>query len=183
MPRLILLNGAPGSGKSTLAGTFVDKHPLSLALDIDTVRGMLGGWLEQPTESGLAARELALVMADVHLRTGRDVIVPQFLGRLDFVLQLEELAAGAGVPFVEIALVSDVDDAVTRFARRTHAPQTQEHRDAAALQERSGGTDELRTMYARLLAVIEARPATRTVVTVDGEIASTYRCLLSAINA
>ncbi|GAA3633496.1 hypothetical protein GCM10022223_59790 [Kineosporia mesophila] len=183
MPRLILLNGAPGSGKSTLARIFADDHPLSLALDIDTVRGMLGGWLEQPTESGLAARELALAMADVHLRTGHDVVVPQFLGRLDFVLQLESLAAGAGVPFVEIALVSDVDEAVARFARRTQAPQTQEHRDAAALQARSGGADELRTMYARLLAVVGTRPATRTVVTVDGEITRTYRRLLSAVDA
>jgi predicted kinase len=181
MPRLILVNGAPGSGKSTLAKAFAADHPLSMALDLDTVRGMLGGWLDQPVEAGLAARRLALAMARVHLLAGHDVLVPQFLGRLDFVLQLEALAAEVGVPFVEVALVSGVEDVVARFARRAQAPETQEHRDAVALQERSGGMDELRVMYGRLMDVIAARPATRVVVTVDGEEAEAYRRLVEVI--
>nr|WP_269329301.1 AAA family ATPase [Kineosporia babensis] len=176
-----MLNGAPGSGKSTLAKAFTADRPLSLALDIDSVRGMLGGWLDHPTESGLAARELALAMAGVHLRSGRVVVVPQFLGRLDFVLRLEALALEVGVPFIEVALISDVEEAVSRFLSRADAPETQEHRDAAALQERSGGVDQLRTMYARLLEVVAARPATRTVLTVPGEIDVTYGRLLAAI--
>jgi hypothetical protein len=61
--RLILINGAPGSGKSTLARMFVHDHPLALALDIDTVRGMLGRWLDEPTQAGLIARRMALEMA------------------------------------------------------------------------------------------------------------------------
>ncbi|MCE0540479.1 ATP-binding protein [Kineosporia rhizophila] len=181
MPRLILLNGAPGSGKSTLAKIFAQRHPLTLALDIDTVRGLLGAWLEQPHESGLAARKLALAMARVHLQDGHDVLVPQFLGRIDFVLQLEALAQEVGFPFVEVALISTMDDVLARYSRRAKAPETQEHRDAAALLERSGGTDELRPMYERLLTVVAARPATRQVLTVEGEIEQTYQRLLEAI--
>ncbi|MBT0771543.1 AAA family ATPase [Kineosporia sp. J2-2] len=181
MTRLVLLNGAPASGKSTLAKVYLAARPMTLGLDVDTVRGMLGGWLERPVEAGLAARELAVAMARVHLLAGHDVLVPQYLGRLDFVLRLETLAGETGVPFVEIALVSDAADAVARFGRRATAPQTQEHRDAAALQERVGGAGELAQMHERLLAVIAARPATRTVVTVDGDVEGTYQRLVTAL--
>ena len=50
----------------------------------------LGAWLEHPAEAGLIARRLALAMARVQLGDGRDVVVPQFLGRLEFVLALQE---------------------------------------------------------------------------------------------
>ncbi|MGH3670462.1 MAG: hypothetical protein ACRDSH_07480, partial [Pseudonocardiaceae bacterium] len=52
-----------------------------LALDIDVVRAMLGGWLDHPMEAGLIERGMAVEMARVQLRAGGDVLVPQFLGR------------------------------------------------------------------------------------------------------
>ncbi len=104
------------------------------------------------------------------------------LGRLDFVLELEAVAGEVGAQFVEIALVSDPDDAVARFTRRAAEPENDEHRAATALQERSGGTKGLVEMHSRLMKVVEARPATRLVVTVEGEIAATYRSLLQQID-
>ena len=181
MVRLVLINGAPSSGKSTLARLYGEDHPLALILDVDSVRGMLGRWLDQPVAAGLAARRLALEMARAHLSSGWDVVVPQYLGRPDFVLELDALAGEVGAQFVEIALVSDPDDAVARFARRAAEPENAEHRAATVLQERSGGVTGLVDMYARLLEVVAARPATRPVVTVDGEIAATYRSLLEQI--
>lgn len=82
MTRLILINGAPGSGKSTLARMLVDQHPLALLLDIDTLRGQLGRWSDDPPAAGMAARRLALAMIRIHLVAGHDVVVPQFLFRL-----------------------------------------------------------------------------------------------------
>src|SRR5690348_3048770 len=155
------VNGPPASGRSTLARRYVADHPLALALDIDTVRGMLGGGLDQPMEACAAARRLALAMASAHLRSGHEVLVPQFLGRLDLITALDAVAAEMGVPFLEMALLSSPDDAAARFVRRSARPQAQEHRDAAAVQERSGGTKALPDMYERLLSVITARPATR----------------------
>jgi predicted kinase len=181
MGRLLLINGAPSSGKSTLARCFVRDHPLALALDIDRVRSMLGGWLEQPTEAGLAARRLAMAMAHAHLSAGHDVVVPQYLGRLQFVLELEAVADQVGVDFVQIALVSDPGDAAARFARRIDRPENDEHRDAAVLQERNGGSAGLVEMYERMLRVTAARPSTRSVVTVDGEIEPTYRRMLEQL--
>lgn len=182
MPRLVLNNGAPGSGKSTLGGRYASEHPLTLALDIDVVRSMLGSWLDQPTEAGLLARRLALAMARVQLLAARDVVVPQFLGRLDFVLELEQLCADVGAQFVEVALLSDAQDAARRFLRRSAAAQSSGHRDAAALLERLGGVDALPHMYARLLYVLAKRPATRTIVTVEGEIEQAYRALVSHVD-
>lgn len=181
MARLILINGAPGSGKSTLARMYADDHPLALALDIDTVRAMLGCWLDEATEAGLIARRMALEMARVQLTSGRDVVIPQFLGRLDFVFALELLCDDVGAKFVEVALLSSPREAADRFVRRSSAPETVEHRDANALLERSGGLSALPDMYNRLLEVIASRPRTRTVVTVDGQADQAYRDLLTLV--
>lgn len=181
MARLILINGAPSSGKSTLARRYADDHPLTLDLDLDMVRSLLGGWLAEWSEAGVLTRRMALEMARVHLAGGRDVVVPQFLGRPDFVLELESLCASVGVPFVEVALVSSASEAASRFAARSRDPVTDAHRDAAALQERLGGPPEIPAMYARLLQVVEARPATRLVRSVPGDVEGTYRSLLEAV--
>jgi len=178
VPRLVLINGAPGSGKSTLGGRYVDEHQLALALDIDVVRAMLGGWLDQPTEAGLLARRLARAQ----LLSGLNVVVPQFLGRLDFVHELKQLPVDVGAQFVEVALLSDAQDAARRFLRRSAAPLSDGHRDAAALLERLGGVDTLPQMYARLLELVAQRPATFIIATVEGEIEQAYRALVGHLD-
>jgi predicted kinase len=180
--RLVLLNGAPGSGKSTLACLYAERHPLTLALDLDLLRSMLGSWLDQPTEAGLIARRMAIEAARVQLLAGRDVIVPQYLGRMDFVLELEQLAAQTGAAFVEIALIGDAEDLAARFCRRSAQPETAAHLDAAQLQERSGGAAALRQMSERLLDVIAHRPRTLRIDSVDGQIEAAYTALAAAID-
>lgn len=177
----MLINGAPGSGKSTLARRYVEEHPLTLALDIDVIRGMLGRWLDRPVEAGLLARRMALEMARVQLLDDRDVVVAQFLGRLDFVLALEQLCDDVDAEFVEVALLSNPQDAAERFARRAAQPETTAHRDAMALLERSGGLAAVPAMYERLLEVVASRAGTRTVVTVDGQVDRAYDDLLTQI--
>jgi hypothetical protein len=71
---------------------------------------------------------------------------------------------------------------LARFAWRSDRSTNSEHRDAAALVERSGGPDALRDSYRRLLAVVAARPATRTVVTVDGGVDQAYADLLTRLS-
>lgn len=83
--------------------------------------------------------------------------------------------------FVEVALLSSPDEAVDRFVRRSDRSTRTEHQDAAALLERSGGPDTLRDVYQQLLAVVAARPATRTGVTVDGEVDQAYADLLTRL--
>ncbi len=182
MVQLILLNGAPGSGKSTLAQRYVEDHPLALALDIDVVRGLLGRWLEQPAEAGVLARRMAIGMARVALSAGHDVIVPQFLGRPDFLLQLEQLSLELGVAFVEVVLICTADEARGRFLSRSLHLETPAQRDARALVERSGGINALAAMSDRLLEVVASRPRTIAVSTADGQVERAYRDLLGAIS-
>jgi len=179
---LVLINGAPASGKSTLASRYASEHPLTLALDIDCVRSMLGGWLDQPAEAGVLARRLALVMARAQLQSGHDVLVPQFLGRVDFVRDLERLSADVGARFVEVALVSNPHDAAQRFLQRSADSQRRSDRDAAALLERLGGPDALPRLYAQLLRVVAERPATRVITTANGDIGQAYGELVSHLD-
>lgn len=180
MAQLVLINGAPASGKSTLARRLAEERPLTLVLDLDSVRGSLGRWAQDASAAGQAARTLGLAMAEAHLRTGRDVIVPQFLQRLDLVLALADLTRRVGADFVEVALVSDPDEAAQRFAVRTDSAESN-HRDAALLQA-APGAEPIETMYRGMIAMLRTRPATRYVRTRAGEVDETYADLLRALD-
>lgn len=119
-PVLVLLNGAPASGKSTLARAWAQRHgaDLPLALDIDVLRSMLGGWLDAPGDAGLAARAVAVAGIAAHLSSGRDVLVPQLLVRPAFIDELREVAVTAQAHFVECVVAVDPAEAAGRFERR-----------------------------------------------------------------
>ena len=96
MPRLIVINGPPGCGKSTLAQMYADEHSLTLMLDIDLLRSSIGRWREDLRSAGLLARAIALAAARTHLTAGHDVVIPQYLGRPEFLEQLENLTRETG---------------------------------------------------------------------------------------
>lgn len=115
---LVLLNGLPGSGKSTLARRWCAHRPLALALDLDVLRGMLGGWRDQRIDAGAAARSMAASAAGVHLRAGHDVVVAQFVERADLPEQLAAVAAASGAAFLDCALLVDPGLAAERLRSR-----------------------------------------------------------------
>ena len=114
---LLVINGAPGVGKSTLGRLYSRLHPLSLVIDIDSIRTRLGRW-EELDESRQIARDLAVALVRTHLASGHVVIVPQFIGRPEFVDRLRLVAAESGVRFVEVVLTDDSDAVVARFRLR-----------------------------------------------------------------
>lgn len=170
---LVLLNGPPASGKSTIAARLVDRRPLALNLDIDVIRGQLGRWLDQPSDAGFAARALASSMIETHLAAGHDVVVPQFLARVDFIDELSILAARCDAPFVEIALVIDRAIAVAAFAERSRQPLDSTHRHAASLVAQSDSADPIGDMYDRYVELLGRRPSARTVEVARGDIENT----------
>ena len=135
MPKLILLNGPPAVGKSTLARRYADAHPLTLVLEIDVVRALLGSWLEEWQRSGHTARVIALAMARTHLEAGHDVIVPQLLTLRPFAETLQETTEAAGAEFFEFALLDPREVVLARLAQRSEPEGAFSSR---ALTERQG---------------------------------------------
>lgn len=88
-PRLILLNGLPGVGKSAIAKAYVADRPGALNLDIDVLRTLLGGAWEETAEPG---RALALSIAETHLASGNDVVVPQLVADRQQLARFEAVA-------------------------------------------------------------------------------------------
>lgn len=155
MPRLILLNGPPAAGKSTLARRWVADHPLALALDVDVLREMLGGWRGDPHAAGLAARELAVAAAGAHLAAGHDVVVPQLLARPEFA---DRLAALAGAGYVEVAVLLARDECVRRYVERWRAGADPVHGRAAAPE-----VEPVALLHDRVAAFVAGRPHVRVI--------------------
>lgn len=164
-----------------MAALLAERRPLALNLDVDAVRGSLGGWLGQPHESGLAARRLAIAMATTHLAGGQDVIVPQLLVRDRFILELQAAAEQTGATFVEIALIVDRDHMIRAFEARSSNPANQRHVDAHQLVEQSGGTESLIATYDALTQFLDTRPNARRVAVIPGALDATLAAVEAAI--
>lgn len=70
--------------------------------------------VQEPWDADLMA-PVALAMAAAHLRGGRDVIMPQYLGRLGEIERFGAVARDNGAAFCEIAVMDDRHQALARF--------------------------------------------------------------------
>jgi predicted kinase len=179
VPRLILLNGPPASGKSTLARYYADDHPLTLNLDIDRIRAMIGGWRTELSEAGRLARDIALAAARTHLATGHDVVVPQLVARTEFIARLGSLAAVTGATFHEIFLLPGEQPAIRQYAERARSVAGAVAPDPAISTDRT--VAELTQSYRDILRVLTVRPEAAVIRTRRGEIELAYSELLARI--
>jgi hypothetical protein len=112
-PTMTLINGLPGVGKSAAARRLAEASPGTLCLDIDEVRTLISGPFAASAERG---RALGLAMAEHHLRSGHDVVVPQLVARVDQLERFEGVARAAGARFVHVILEDEA--AAARCADR-----------------------------------------------------------------
>jgi len=115
----------PDPSQRTARGGQVDVGPEirrrasgALNLDIDTVASLIGGWRHDFFGVLPAARNIAVAMAEAHLRSGSDVVLPQLLTILDEAQSFELAAERAGAAFVEIALSVGPVEQMNRFAAK-----------------------------------------------------------------
>lgn len=181
MPRLIHLNGPPGIGKSTLARRYVDERFGVLDLDVDRVRDLLGGSRERFAESGELARVLALGMAATHLTAGRDVVLPQYLGRLSEVGRFERVARESGAEFREVFVMDGRQRSVERFFRRGDDEWDPWHEQVRQIVEEQGGATALAAMYDQLSEVLAARPGADVLTSAEDDVELTYRGLVALL--
>ena len=181
MPRLIHLNGPPGIGKSTLAQLYADDHPGVLNLDIDLVRTLIGGWQDRFAETGGIVRPVARAMAAAHLRGGRDVIMPQYLGRLDEIERFAAIARDNGAAFREIAVMDGRQQALARFYRGRVDDAWGWQREVRRVVADGGGTALLASMYDQLTRVLAARPQVTILASTEGAITENYQALAAIL--
>ncbi|MGW4826885.1 AAA family ATPase [Amycolatopsis japonica] len=117
MARLIHINGLSRVGKSTLARRYADEHPGTLALDLDVLTGLIGGWKENFFGALEIARGHGRDMAARHLRDGHDVILPQLVTVHDRDPDpaFEAVALATGATYVEVALLVDDHEHLQRL--------------------------------------------------------------------
>jgi predicted kinase len=163
-----------------LARRYLADHPLALLVDIDGLRTQLGQW-DRWEESRTVARELALALAEAQLSSGRDVIVPQYLGRIEFIERLDDLARRCGAEFVEVVLVTELTVSIERFRRRRAElePAGTPHPEADVAEAEI--EQIVRDAFDRLSAICDRRPAVQR-VPAGADLETTYLALLASIS-
>jgi len=160
----------------------VDDHPGVLNLDVDQLRGLIGGWRDRFAETGGIVRPLALDMAASHLGHGRDVVLPQYLGRVGEIERFEAVAHRCGAEFREIVLMDTKQRSLERFDRRGEDDDHPWHDQVRDIVEREGGHALLARMHDQLTEVLAARPSAEVLASEEGEIARTCRALAALLD-
>jgi len=136
-------------------------------VEVDALRMTLPNW-EEDEETRLRARDLAGAAVVEHLRAGREVVLPQYFGRLGYIRLMDDLTREHRATFVEAILAMDVSTAVDRFRarRRAMAERGERHpeRDIADADVEGFIADAV----ARLARLPAARPES-LVIPVDPE--------------
>lgn len=183
VPRLVHLNGPPGIGKSTIAALYVERHPGTLNLDIDSLHRLVGGWHDLENDTHELLRPVALAMATTHLRGGRDVVLPQYLARLVEIDAFENVAREQGAKFGEFVLLGSKRESIERFDRRARDDDDPWVQHNHRLVEQRGGQVLLESMWDELFEVVRRRPSAVVIQCELGAIEKTYELVIAAIAA
>ena len=122
VPTLLHLNGPSGVGKSALARAHAATRPGTLVCDIDDLRSWVSGWEDDFVGTGEAVRASALALITAYLRSGRDVVLPQFIVTPAQADRFAAAAAEAGAAYVGVVLTLAPDELLGRLHARQQTP-------------------------------------------------------------
>ncbi|WP_410587314.1 AAA family ATPase [Amycolatopsis sp. lyj-23] len=182
MPRLIHLNGPSGIGKSTVAQAYAERHRGVLNLDTDRVVCLIGGWRDSFFETFRAAQVLAVAMAETHLRSGYDVVMPQLATRVVDVEPFEAAAGRCGAGYTELLLTAEKPVACRRFAERA-ANEHSSTKGVDDVVQARGGTAMVGRLHDQLAAYLPQRPGCVVVPTDGSSPEDTYDAVLAHLRA
>ena len=179
MVRLVHVNGPSGAGKSTLAQRYVDDHPVTLDLDIDVVVTLIGGWRDDFYATVSLARDIAIAMAETHLRSDRDVVMPQLVMSVAQAERFEQAAQRVGATYVEVALMVEPDVQISRFRSKARGSAVAAEVERAVDAE--GGDAGLTDIHRHFSEYVAQR---RAVVRLDvsGDVDRSYRLLRESLH-
>ena len=182
MPRLIHLNGPSRVGKSTLARRYANEHPGTLALDLDVLAGLIGGWKEDFSAALEIARGHGHELAVRHLRAGHDVILPQLVTVHDRGRDpaFEDAACTAAASHVHVALMVDEHEQLRRLHGKRLTSEVEAHVQSALEDHEADLVQRIRGHLGEYLA--ERPPAIQIDTTGLGEDA-TYQRLVHELDA
>ena len=169
-------------GKSTLARRYANEHPGTLALELDVLTGLIGGWKEDFLAALEMARSHGRALAARHLRAGYDVILPQLVTAYDRDPDpaFEEAACTAGATYIQVALMVDDQEHLQRLHGKRPTTEVEARIQKALEDPQSDVVDRIRR---HLNEYLSKRPGTiRLDTTGLGEDAA-YQRLLAALAA
>lgn len=181
--KLVLVNGPPAAGKSTVSRRYVDDHEGAVLVEVDALRMTLPGWEDDP-DTRLVARDLAGAAMVEHLAAGRDVVMPQYFGRLGYIVVMDDLARQHDATFVEVVLAMSASTAIDRFRRRRQAMVDEGERHPERDIVDAEVEAFIRDAVERLERLPERRPNTRTIpVDPDDTEDHVYQRLVEVVDA
>jgi len=173
------LNGPSGAGKSTLAQRYVDDHPGALNLDIDSVVFLIGGWRNDFFATVSLARDIAIAMAETHLGSGRDVVIPQLVTSVAQAERFEQAAHSVGATYVEVALMVEPDEQIGRF--RVKAKGSAVAAEVERAVDAEGGDAVLTRIHRHFNECLAQRPAVLR-LDASSDVARSYRQLRATLS-
>jgi hypothetical protein len=119
-------------------------------------------------------------MASTHLAGGRDVVLPQYLARVEEIERFERVARDCGAEFREVVLLDDKAASISRFCSSKDVSEWAEHNRQVVAEQ--GGPAFLAAMYDRLMEVLQLRRAAMVVRSEPEAVEATYAALNAALS-